>query len=394
MKILRCIRSLDPSLGGPVELLRQACLTLPELGHSAEVVCLDAPEAPWVHSFPAKVHALGPAKGLYGFSRQYVGWMRDHAEEYGAIIIDGLWQFPGWGSWLALRKSPIPYFVYTHGMLDPYFRRRHPLKHLKKWVYWMLAEYWVLREARAVLYTCEQEKRRARRSFWPYQVTEVVAVPGIRAPAGDSHHQSRLFLTRFPDLQGKRLILFVGRLHPIKGCDLLVEALASVCHVDPLLHLVFVGPDQTGLRQGLERRAAELGLGGRVTCTGALAGEVKWGAYRAAEVLMLPSHSENFGVVVVEAMACGVPVLISDKVNIWREVEATCGGLVASDDLDGTTALLQRWLTLPKDEREIMRGKAQKGFAENFSAQMALERLSSVLYEFSPRKASTGEQSS
>jgi glycosyltransferase involved in cell wall biosynthesis len=392
MKILRCIRSLDPSLGGTVELLRQACLGLSELGHSVEVVCLDPPEAPWLHSFPARVHALGPAKGLYGFSRRYVGWMRDHAEEYEAIIIDGLWQFTGWGGWLALRKSPIPYFIYTHGMLDPWFKSEYPLKHLKKWVYWILAEYWVLRGARAVLYTCEQERLRARRSISPYQATEVVAVPGIQVPAGDSRHQLQLFLDRFPDLRGKRLILFVGRLHRIKGCDLLVDAFAAVCHVDPLLHLVFVGPDRTGQRQELERRAVELGLEGRVTYTGALAGELKWGAYRAAEVLILPSHSENFGLVVVEAMACGVPVLISDRVNIWQEVAATGGGFVASDDLDGTTILLQRWLKLTSDEREIMSSKACEGFVETFSPQTAHERFSSILYSFGSTKATVNNR--
>lgn len=383
MRILRCIRSLDPSLGGTVELVRQACLGLPELGHSVEVVCLDAPEACWLHSFPARVHALGPAKGLYGYSPRFVRWMRYHAGEYDAVIVDGLWQFPGWGSWLALRKSRTPYFVYTHGMLDPWFRREYPLKHLKKWVYWILAEYWVLKDARAVLYTCEQERLQARDSFRLYRATEAITVPGIQGPDGDSNEQLQLFLDEFPNLRSKRLVLFVGRIHPVKGCDLLLEAFAQTAHVDPLLHLVFVGPDQTGQRRNLEQRVTKLGMEDRVTWTGALSGDAKWGAYRAAEVFALPSHTENFGIVVAEAMACGVPVLLSDKVNIWIEVQETGGGIVASDDLKGTTELLEEWLAMIPEEREVMARRAREGFEEKFSLHASLGRLDLVIGQYS-----------
>lgn len=382
MKILRCIRSLDPALGGTVEAVRQACQGLPELGHSVEVVCLDAPYAPWLLTFPAKVHALGPAQGTYGYSGRFVRWMREQAGEYDAVIVDGLWQFPGWGTWLALRKSTTPYYVYTHGMLSPWFKQNYPLKHIKKWIYWTLAEYWVLREARAVLFTCEQEKALARESFWLYKAREAVAGLGVETTLGDPFYQRQLFLKEFPALQGKRLLLFLGRIHPKKGCDLLIEAFAKVSFVDSSLHLVFVGPDKIGWRQELQLRIVELELESKVTWTGMLSGDFKWGAFNAAEAFVLPSHSENFGTTIAEAMSCGVPVLITNKVDIWQEVEETGGGLVRSDDLKGVVNLLDSWLTLKPDEREAMKVRAQRGFAEKFSLHAALECLISVLRSF------------
>jgi hypothetical protein len=127
MRIIRCVWSLNPALGGVQEAIRQACLGLPALGHSVEVACLDEPDAPWLRGFPAKVHALGPP-GLalrgaslmpYGYSGRFVRWMRAHARNYDAVVVDGLWQFTSVGTWLALRKSEVPYFVCAHSMLDP-----------------------------------------------------------------------------------------------------------------------------------------------------------------------------------------------------------------------------------------------------------------------------------
>jgi glycosyltransferase involved in cell wall biosynthesis len=132
-------------------------------------------------------------------------------------------------------------------------------------------------------------------------------------------------------LRGKRLLLFMGRLHPKKGCDLLLEAWATTLANDPAWHLVFAGPDELQWQQTLAARAAALGLADRVTWTGMLRDTMKWSAFFAAEVFALPSHQENFGIAVAESLACGVPVLISREVNIWREIEAVHAGLVASD---------------------------------------------------------------
>jgi glycosyltransferase involved in cell wall biosynthesis len=380
MKVLRCCVSLDPELGGSVEAIRQACLGLPMLGHTVEVACADAPEAPWLQTFPGHVYALGPAVGTYGYTRRFVPWLRKHADNYDAVVIDGVWGFPGLAAWLALRKSRTPYFVYTHGMLDPWFKRRYPLKHIKKWVYWILALYWILRDARAVIYTGEQERVLSRESFfWPPRVREVVAGLGVYDPPGDSLSQREMFFGLFPELRDKRIVLFMSRIHPKKGCDLLIEAFAKTSIREEGIHLVLVGPDQIGWQQELHRRVEKLGLESRVTWTGMLSGDAKWGAFRAAEVFILPSHAENFGLVIAEAMACGVPVLTTDKVNIWREIEASGGGFISCDSLHGVTELLERWLRLTADERESMAHRAREGFDKEFSLHVAVQKFISVI---------------
>jgi glycosyltransferase involved in cell wall biosynthesis len=97
-----------------------------------------------------------------------------------------------------------------------------------------------------------------------------------------------------------------------------------------------------------------------------ISGDVKWGAFHASEVFILPSHQENFGIAVVEAMACGVPVLISNKVNIWREIDLDKAGLIENNGLDGTVRLLKRWLALTESEKSLMRQHAKSCFLNRF----------------------------
>ncbi len=206
-----------------------------------------------------------------------------------------------------------------HGMLDPWFKRTYPLKHLKKWLYWPWAEYRVLRDAAAVLFTAEQERIDARKSFWLYRCREVVTGYGIAAPAGDLARQRSLFLERHPELAGRRMILFLGRIHVKKGCDLLLRAWKEVSRDQADAWLVMAGPSDHAYGAEMKDLARSLGLE-KVTWTGMITGDLKWGSLGAADAFILPSHQENFGISVVEALACGVPALISDKVNIWREI--------------------------------------------------------------------------
>ena len=180
-------------------------------------------------------------------------------------------------------------------------------------------------------------------------------------------------------MRNKRLLLFLGRIHQKKGCDLLIEAFARVAARDPALHLVIAGPDQEGWIKNLMALAKARGVKDRITWTGMLTGDMKWGAFHAAEVFILPSHSENFGIVVSEALACGVPVLISDKVNIWREIVQDGAGFAEPDTLDGTVTLLKRWLGLSADELHQMRNRARACYKDRFEIQQAAKKLVSVI---------------
>lgn len=365
MKILHVTSSLDPTHGGVAEALRQFTAALLRAGHQTEVATLDAPGSPWLAEFPAPTHALGPTKTSYQYSALLKPWLEAHRAEYDCMISHGLWQHHGLAAWQAWRGSPR--FVFAHGMLDPWFKRAHPLKHLKKWLYWPWGEYRVLRDATAVFFTCEEERRLARESFWLYRCTEAIANLGLADPSADD--TTAFFFARFPELAGKRLILFLGRIHPKKGPDLLLEAFRAVS--GPELRLVMAGPG-----------GEDLPRYENVAWTGMLQGAEKWGAIRAAEAFVLPSHQENFGIAVAEALSCGCPVLISNKVNIWREIEADGAGLVANDDAAGTSSLLTHWLALDDAQKAAMRENARRCFETRYQVDRATAALVDRLREF------------
>jgi glycosyltransferase involved in cell wall biosynthesis len=379
MRLLHILSSVDPRGGGPMEALRHYGHQVQSMGHDLRVLTLDDPQAPHVAEYPLPVKAIGPSRGKYAYNPHLTGWLREHARDFTAVIVHGLWQYHGFGAWRALHASPVPYFVFTHGMLDPWFKSTYPLKHVKKQLYWPWAEYRLLRDARAVLFTSEEERRQARQSFSLYRAREAVVDYGTCAPPNDSEHLRELFISAYPKLRGKRLLVFLGRIHPKKGCDLLIEAFSRIAASDHLLHLVVAGPDQTGWEPQLRALALRAGIGDRVDFPGMLRGDLKWGALYAGDAFVLPSHQENFGIAVAEALGCGLPVLISDKVNIWREIEADRAGIVAPNTADGTERSLRRWLALPEAERAQMRLRSRETFERRFTAAAMARSLIGVI---------------
>jgi glycosyltransferase involved in cell wall biosynthesis len=375
MRLLHIIPTVNPQGGGPMEGVRQRGLRLQEMGHRVEVLTLDDPAAAFVKDFALQVHAIGPTLGAYQYNAALVPWLQAHARDYDAIVINGLWQYHSFGAWRALSAMRVPYFVFTHGMLDPWFKRTYPLKHLKKWLYWPWAEYRVLRDAQAVLFTSEDERVLARESFWLYQAHEIVVSYGTKTPPDNSAHLRAHFLAAHPALQGKRVLLFLSRIQVKKGCNLLIEAFAKVAQQDPALHLLMAGPDQAGWVAELKALAQANGIADRITWPGMLQGDMKWGAFYTAEAFVLPSHQENFGIAVAEAMGCGLPVLISDKVNIWREIAADGAGIVNTDTVAGTLNTLQSWLAMDTAAHQRMAQQAKATFMQRFTVEAMADSL-------------------
>lgn len=382
MRFLHLISSVDAAGGGPIEGATQLQRALAAQGHAGEFASMDDPDATCVREFSAApLHALGPGRGRFGYSARLQPWLQANSSRFDAVMVNGLWQYIGLGTRRALAGTATPYFVFPHGMLDPWFKHRYPLKHLKKWLYWPWAEYRVLRDARRVLFTCEEERRLARQSFWLYQCDEAIVSFGTAAPDDDPAVSKAAFYASFPHLRGKRLLLYLGRIHSKKGCDLLIEAFAKVCRNTPDVHLVMAGPDQTNWQPALQALARQLGVAERVCWAGMLTGALKWGAFRTADAFCLPSHQENFGIAVVEALACDCPVLVSDKVNIWREIQGAQAGLVAPDTLEGTVDLLERWLATPAPAWQRMRESARQCFEQDFRMDQVAHALVRLMQE-------------
>lgn len=340
MRILHVVSSVDPALGGVAESIVRRGEKLVDLGHHVEVASLDDPTNPALKGYPLALHALGRGISPWQLHFGLVPWLRRNCRRFDVAIVDGLWQFHGFAVRRALRGTGVPYFVFPHGMLDPWFKRTYPLKHLKKWLFWPWCEYRVLRDAEAVLFTCEEERRLARESFGLYQVRERLAPLGTTEPPPNGALLAAAFRQAFPRLHTQPFLLFLGRLHPKKGCDLLLTAFAEAVKDYPAQHLVMAGPGDAAYLAKLQGQAQTLGIAHRVHWTGMLKGNSKWGALHACDAFVLPSHQENFGIAVVEALACAKPVLISDKVNIWREMAEDGCGLVAPDTAAGTTGTL------------------------------------------------------
>lgn len=377
MQILHIIGTLDPEAGGPSQAVR-TFFSYRDIGYLGEAITLDDPANPYLKNMEFPVHAMGSKPYSYGYTSKLVPWLRKNRSRFDGVVVDGLWNYGGFATWRALAGTDTPYMVLPHGMLDPYFKHTYPLKHWKKWLYWAPVEYRVLRDAYRVLFTSAAERDLAEQSFWLHRWTPHVVPYGTRGvPQKNPSDFTAAFLERCPEVRDHRFLLYLSRIHRKKGCDLLVQAFGKAANKDVGLHLVMAGPDQQGWGEELRQRAHDLGVGDRIHWPGMLAGDAKWGAFYASEAFILPSHQENFGIAVAEAMSCGKPVLLSDKVNIAEVIANDQAGLMESDTEEGTLRLLERWIRTPREERLAMGERAVQCFRKRYdmreSARMILE---------------------
>jgi glycosyltransferase involved in cell wall biosynthesis len=375
LRVLHVVPSLDPRAGGVAEAVVQLVNHMLIYGCAGEVASLDPPDAFVTERVQGRVHRLGPGRGNYGLSLNALRWLRAHAGDYDAIVVHGIWQFHSIAARYGAGRLRTPLFVFPHGMLDPWFQHTYALKHWKKRIYWALAERWVFSFAQAVLFTCRTELELAREPFLDRRTPLETTGFGI-APPPDDAMAATAFFDAYPTLRGKRILLFLSRIHEKKGCDLLVEAFSQVAFRHPNARLVIAGPGDDASLAAIDREVHARGIESQVVRTGMLTGALKWAALRAAEVFVLPSHQENFGIAVVEAMASATPVIITDRVNIWHEVAAAGAGLVVSDTLAGITAGISRWCEVMEPARiAVMRERALACYHAHFRIEGAALKL-------------------
>ena len=449
MKILRVIASMDPGTGGPCQGVRYSIPVLESLGCTNEVVCLDDPAATFLQADPFVIHALGQGRGPLRYHPALLPWLTANLSRFDAVIVHGLWLWPSIATWIAsqrLRKkarllattsgfsAPLtpssqlpapaipPYFVMPHGMLDPWFQKdkSRKLKAFRNSIYWHLIENKVIRDASGALFTCEKELQLARTSFLNYKPRREMNV-GYGVPDSPVHSEAmdQAFYQQSPALpKDHPFLLFLSRIHPKKGVDLLIQAYAEVFRDLPsgksekptdaprqIPALVIAGPIDSDYAREMICLAESL-LPGSVMSpqfpsdirlpisdqpyqinrpsihfTGMLQGLAKWGALYRCEVFVLPSHQENFGISVAEALSCSKPVLISCQVNIAPEISADCAGLVGKDDLEGVTSLLRRWKEAQLAQRAELTRSAYACFISRFGITSSAGRLLVALRE-------------
>lgn len=391
MRMLRIIASMDPAGGGPCQGIRNSAPELTAHGITTEVVALDSPDSTYLGKDPFPIHAIGKGSGPWCHQARFIPWLAAHLGDYDAVVIHGLWLYHGYATARAIRilrkkaKKTPSLFVMPHGMLDPYFQKAgtRKLKAIRNLIYWKLIERHIIRQAGALLFTCEQELLLARTTFNSYHPQAELNVGyGIASPPPSTPGSTDAFLEICPSLGGRNFLLFLSRIHEKKGVDLLIRAYAEIFRLHPgtrLPALVIAGPLDSPYADSMKQLATDLLPPESVLFPGMLTGDSKWGAFHLCETFILPSHQENFGIAVAEALACAKPVLISNQINIHREIEAANAGIIANDDLAGTIDLLERWLALDEPARRLMAANAADTYASHFAIRPAAEKFAAAI---------------
>lgn len=370
MRVLHIINTLSPRAGGPTSVLNALARHQAQAGIEVTICTTNADYPAGVLSVPTGQPIQDGGITTWYFQVQFEpllvslplkSWLDESMSYFDIVHIHGLYRFPvTYAAWRA-RRAIIPYLICPHGSLSPFLFRQSRRSIVLKRLYERLFDFPNLNGASAIHYTASDEVERS-------------AFIGLRAPAAIvpngldwRAHADLPVRGRFRERIGVRsdspLLLFLGRLSFVKGLDILVPAFARLASVIPEAHLAIVGPDTEGLGRDVRRWCCEHGIDSQVSFVNHIPPSETREAYVDADVFVLPSYTESFGMTVVEAMACGCPVVISDQVNIWREVAETGAGRVVNLDV---AAVAEAMVSLVSDKVTASRmGAAGRALVEH-----------------------------
>jgi len=377
---------MDAAKGGLSQALRTMIPALTTLGVRNTVVCMDEPQATKLNTDAFEIIMLG-SKGPWAYSKSLLPWLQKNAAAFDVVVVHGLWLYNSFAGYKATKlinsrsgHKSIKMVVMPHGMLDPYFQKAkgRKLKAIRNWLFWKLVEGRVVNNADALFFTCQKELMLARIPFTPYHPKRELNVGlGVDEPPKFEAGMQEAIESKFPQIKSQLYLLFLSRLHPKKGLHLLIEAYINIASnknnqtVLPLL--MIAGPGlETGYAQQLQKRVQQTpAASDKIIFTGMLTGATKWGAFYGCEAFVLPSSQENFGIAVVEALACSKPVLIANQINICDEIAQGSGGIVMPDTQQGTQQMLQQWMHMDNQQKLEMGTNARIIYQQKFEASAA-----------------------
>jgi glycosyltransferase involved in cell wall biosynthesis len=351
MRVLHVIPGIAPRYGGPSAVILPMCAALARLGVQVEIATTDADgaghrlDSSSISSCPVPVHLFRrDFSERWKYSRGLSRALSRHASDYDILHVHALWSFATTAACAAGRRHGTPVIVRPCGMLSPYTWGRSAWK---KQLYWWAVERRNLAGARAIHVTSTAEAAEVRALRLPATVRTVIVPNGVDAAAWGVELRPDHLRQRCGGRAGDRpIVLFLSRLHPKKGIvRYLLPAFARL-KTDAFLAIAG-GADEHAPEHEAEVQAAvqQLGLDDRVALLGPVSPDERWWLYDGAAVFVLPSRSENFGIVVTEAMARGVPVVVSNAVQACEHVKQAGGGRIVSLDEENVATALDEILT-------------------------------------------------
>jgi glycosyltransferase involved in cell wall biosynthesis len=363
MRILHVISGLDPQNGGPTTALTGMAKSQAAAGLDVSVLATwkettGFPVAEHLRQAGVNVTHIGPATGRFSRHPQLAAATRTQVARADVVHIHAMWEEVQYQAARAARTAGVPYLFTPHGMLDPFnMSKGKLLKHL----YLALRLRRNLDQAAALhLATTMERDAVARLGLRPPTIVEPF---GLDLAEFQTLPPPGVFRSRYPALGGKPYVLFLGRIHPGKGLELLVPAFAAANLPEAML--VIAGPDSDSFRQQVEATVTACGLRDRTLFTGMLTGIDRIAALAEAELLALPSFHENFGLAVAESLAAGTPVIVSDQVYLYREIVSQGVGAAVPLEVAPLAAKLKRWMT-DKSLRQAASERARPFVQERF----------------------------
>lgn len=370
--IAHIIPCTGTAMGGPVQGMAAYTGLLARQGYPVRVLNCSQKEDGESVALDPRVHVIrgaNPRAGGFRYSSEL--WREALAAEMGLVHSHGLWTDVHRLAGYITHTRKLPHLLAPCGMLAPGALRRHWWKKLPIRLWFQDR---ALREAQC-LHAKSQIEYEHFRQFGLRNPVAVIANP-IALPPPTQRASKEDFRRTFGISGPSRILLFLGRLHPVKGLPRLLEAWARLGKATSEWTLILAGPDEAGHRKACEALAAELGCEKHVVFTGELDQVAKWKALAAADLFVMPSDFENFGNSIVEAMSCGLPVITTTGTP-WKELPVEKAGWWVEPTAEAVAEALREALGMPQEQRKNM-GKRAAGLSSRFSPERVGQDLIQV----------------
>lgn len=376
MRVLHVAASMSPEWGGPVKVIQGLTESLVKRGVQISVFAPSKnpkkaiiPKGVDVRLFPESIFA----KIWRNHSFQLAKALKKEVARFDIIHIHEIWHHSHFAAYRVAKFLGIPFVVSIHGELEPWGLN---FKRCKKRIYSSLIQRRILQEASALHAITTREVQNIKNFGISNKV--VVIENGINLSEFQNLPPKQKLIEYFPELQGKKILLFLGRLHVNKGLDILIRAFSRIIEKHPDARLLLVGPDENGYKDQIIELVREENITEKVIFTGLLIGEKKQSALSGADLFILPSYSEGFSISILEAMASGLPVIITKPCN-FPEVEEQNAGIVINPDVSELEGAMSK-LLVSMEIRRKMGENGQKLVMDKYNWEAISDKMFN-LYE-------------